>query len=40
VVEQYAPPGSVPAEENVEPPFTKEAEALIKGIDAIVAANG
>jgi len=31
VVEQNAPPGSVPAEEYVEPPFTKEAEALVEG---------
>ena len=34
-VEQHAPPGSVPSEEHVEPPFTKEAEALVKGILAI-----
>jgi hypothetical protein len=40
VVEQHAPPGSVPSEEYVEPPFTKEAEALVKGILAIVAAKG
>jgi hypothetical protein len=31
-----APPGSVRAEEYVEPPFTAEAEALVKGILAIV----
>ena len=35
-VEQNAPPGSVPSEEMVEPPFVKEAEVLVKGI-AIVA---
>jgi hypothetical protein len=40
VVEQNAPPGSVPAEEYVEPPFTKEAEVLVKGILAIAAAKG
>ena len=34
-VETHAPPGSVPAEEYVEPPFTAEAEALVKGILAI-----
>ena len=31
VVEQNAPPGSVPSEEMVEPPFVKEAETLVKG---------
>jgi hypothetical protein len=40
VVEQNAPPGSVPSEEYVEPPFTKEAEVLVKGILAIVGAKG
>ena len=40
VVDQNAPPGSVPSEEYVEPPFTKEAEALVKGILAIVEAKG
>jgi hypothetical protein len=35
VVEQHAPPGSVPAEENVEPPLHTEAAALIEGIEAI-----
>ena len=35
-----APPGSVPSEETVEPPFVKEAEVLVKGILAIVAARG
>ena len=34
---EQAPPGSVPAEEYVEPPFTAEAEALVKGILAIAA---
>ena len=29
-VEQHAPPGSVPSEEYVEPPFTKEADVLVK----------
>jgi hypothetical protein len=38
-VETYAPPGSVPAEEYVEPPFTAEAEALVKGILAIARAS-
>ena len=40
VVEQHAPPGSVPGEQMVEPPFAKEAEVLVKGILAIVAARG
>ena len=35
VVEQHAPPGSVPSEEMVEPPFVREAEVLVKGILAI-----
>lgn len=35
----YAPPGSLPSEEMVEPPFVKEAEVLVKGILAIVALN-
>ena len=39
VVEQNAPPGFVPAEEYVEPPFTKEAEALVRGILAIAEAK-
>jgi hypothetical protein len=39
VVEQHAPPGSVPSEESVEPPFVKEAEVLVKGILAIAAAR-
>ena len=38
-VEAHAPPGSVRAEEYVEPPFTAEAEALVKGIDAIATAR-
>ena len=38
-VEAHAPPGSVPAEEYVEPPFTAEAEALVRGIDAIATAR-
>ena len=38
VVEQHTPPGSVPSEEMVEPPFVKEAEVLVKGMLAIVAA--
>ena len=38
-VEAHAPPGSVPAEEYVEPPFTAEAEALVKGILAIATAR-
>ena len=36
-VETHAPLGSVPSEEYVEPPFTAEAEALVKGILAIAA---
>lgn len=39
VVEQHAPPGSVPSEEMIEPPFVKEAEALVRGILAIVEAR-
>ena len=38
-VETHAPPGSLPVEEYVEPPFTAEAEALVKGILAIAARN-
>jgi hypothetical protein len=30
----------VPAEENVEPPFVKEAEVLVRGILAIGNAKG
>jgi hypothetical protein len=30
-----APPGNVPSEEMVEPPFVREAEVLVKGILAI-----
>ena len=37
VVEQHAPPGSVPSEEMVEPSFVREAEVLVKGILAIAA---
>jgi hypothetical protein len=40
VVEQHAPPGSVPSEEYVEPPFVREAEALVRGVLAIVNARG
>ena len=40
VVEQHAPPGSVPSEEMVEPPFVREAAVLVKGILAIAAAKG
>jgi hypothetical protein len=36
VVEQHAPPGSVPSEEMVEPPFAREAEVLVSGILSIV----
>jgi hypothetical protein len=39
VVEQHAPPGSVPGEEYVEPPFVKEVEALVRGILAIAKAK-
>lgn len=39
VVEQHAPPGSVPSEEHVEPPFVREAEALVRGVLAIVKAK-
>jgi hypothetical protein len=31
-VEQHAPPGSVPSEEDIEPPLASEAEALVNGI--------
>ena len=30
-VETHAPPGSVPAEEYIEPPFTAEAEHWLRG---------
>ena len=40
VIEQHAPRGSVPAEENVRPPFIREAEALVRGVLAIVKAKG
>ena len=40
VVEQNTSPGSVPSEAYVEPPFTKEAEVLVRGILAIVRAKG
>jgi hypothetical protein len=41
VVEQHAPPGSLPSEEYVEPPFIHdEAEALVRRILAIVGAKG
>lgn len=36
-VELHAPPGSVPSEESIEPPFVREAEALVRGILAIAA---
>jgi hypothetical protein len=39
VVEQHAPPGSVPSEEQIEPPFMREAEVLVRGILAIVDAK-
>ena len=39
VVEQHAPPGSVPSEESVEPPFVKEAEVLVNGILSIANAR-
>jgi hypothetical protein len=35
VIEMHAPPGSVPSEEHVEPPFTAEAEALVRGVLAL-----
>jgi hypothetical protein len=35
VVEQHAPPGSVPSEETVELPFVREVKVLVKGILAI-----
>ena len=40
VVEQHAPPGSVPREEMVDPPFVNEADVLVKGILAIAASKG
>ena len=39
VVEQNAPPGSVPSEEYVEPPFTSTSASFVKGILAIAAAR-
>jgi hypothetical protein len=36
VVEQHAPPGSLPSE-MMEPPFVKEAEVLVTAILAIAA---
>jgi hypothetical protein len=38
-IELHAPPGSVPSEEMIEPPFVKEAEALVRGILAIAEAT-
>lgn len=40
VVEQHAPPGSVPPEAAIESPFVREAEALVRGIVAIVKGKG
>ncbi len=37
VVEQHAPPASVPSEEMVEPPFVKDAEVRVTAILAIAA---
>jgi hypothetical protein len=34
-IEMHTPPGSVPSEEYVEPPFKAEAEALVKGVLAL-----
>jgi hypothetical protein len=39
-IEMHAPPGSVPSEEYVEPPFTAEAEALVKGVLALAGKSG
>ena len=39
VVEQHSPPGTVPREEMVEPPYVKEAEVLVRGILAIAEAR-
>ena len=39
VVEQHAPPGSVPPGEHVGPEYTDEAAAIIKGILVIVSAK-
>jgi hypothetical protein len=36
-IEMHAPPGSVVSEEHVEPPFTAEAEALVRGVLALVS---
>ena len=36
VVEQHAPPGSVPPGEQVGPKYTDEAAAIVRGILAIV----
>lgn len=40
VVEQHAPPGSVPPGEHVGPKYTDEAGSIIRGILAIVRAKG
>jgi hypothetical protein len=34
-LEDHCPPGTVPAEENVEPPLTAEAEVLVKAVLAL-----
>ena len=40
VVEQNAPPGSVPPGEHVGPEYTDDAAAIVEGILAIVRAKG
>lgn len=39
VVEQFAPPGSLQAEESVEQPLACEADALITGIIAVLGSK-
>jgi len=37
-LEQHCPPGTIPNSEHLAPTFMAEAEALLKGIDALAAA--
>ena len=39
VLEAHAPPGTIPPEEDVEPPFTAEAEVLVKAILATLKSS-
>ena len=38
-LEQHCPPGTVPNSEYLAPTFMAEAEALLKGIDALAASH-